>query len=217
MGARIVMQSVLMAGASTLSACIDYPSEDKRFSQELVITAYDKKADFSSYGTFAIVPEVKVVNVDDAGAMASVDPAASSAIIERVASSLASRGYARVDRDASPDLGVGVTVVQGSGTGSVSGSYWAGYYASYWGYTDYGLYYPYAYTYEYGRGTLATQLFDLKNAPKPDAGTADAGTSNLTTVWTSAAYQAMPEENADLPKVLDTIDQAFLQSPYLHR
>ena len=100
MGARIVMQAILIAGASTLAGCVDYPSEDTRFSQDVVMTGYDHKADFGSYGTFAIVSEVKVVNRDDAGAMPTLDPALSNAIIEHVAATMTSRGSVRVAREA---------------------------------------------------------------------------------------------------------------------
>src|SRR3954451_24032284 len=86
-----------------LPACSE-PNADERSSQGVVATAFDPMVDFGALSTFATVDSVALdTSFGDAGTL----PAAQSQqILDRIAANLVARGYRRVDRGASPDLGV---------------------------------------------------------------------------------------------------------------
>lgn len=206
-------------------SCLVYPDSDERVDDDLVITTYAPKADFESYKTFAINPEVTVFDTKADGEIEKepADEDLAEKIVERLASKLEARGYERVESTESPDLGLTVTGLSGLVVGSVS--YWGGYYGWYWGYPGWGYYYPYDVYYAYEPGTMIIDMVDLKKASgewprppdpmtKPDEEPTPGG---LAVVWVMTGYRAYVDDNKSgkLDQINDVIDQAFEQSPYL--
>ena len=108
-----------------LPACSE-PNADERTSQGVVATAFDPIVDFGALSTFATVDSVALdTSFGDGGTL----PAAQSQqILDRIAANLTARGYRRVDRGASPDLGVNaVLFFQVNVVSTVApGAWWGG-------------------------------------------------------------------------------------------
>jgi hypothetical protein len=189
--------------------CTDLPDLDDRLDENVVITQRDPAADFASYRTFALTP-VRAVEVGLLGNTTDVElePAIAEALQARVSELMTERGYQRVERDQMPELGLGIGVVQGTRSVSVSNNYWGNYYGSYWGYPT-GSYYPYSFNYVYRTGSLALTLLDLR------AG--EAAQPGLRAIWAALIYRAMPKTDLTVERVDTTLEQAFQQSPYLSR
>jgi len=216
------------------SGCLFYPDSSERSNDDIVITSHAPKADFKSFKTFAIDPDVMMMEAKADGSIEStpIDPAASEKIVQRLTDHMERRGYTKTDSKDEADLGITVTAISGIVIGT---SYWGGYYGWYWGYPGYGYYYPYPVYYSYETGSLIVDMVDLDKAredfPRPDApvmGTtgddgADAGTGEnpgpggLAVVWGMAGYRAFAESSKSVQgqNALNAIDQAFTQSPYL--
>src|SRR5262249_17761991 len=95
-----------------VSSCFHQPDAEELIAQRVVVTKFDPKIDFKSFATFAMPSSIPVFTAFDAGAPSqTVDPAMAKAIIDEVAALLSSRGYRRVEPNAQPDLGVGITGV----------------------------------------------------------------------------------------------------------
>jgi hypothetical protein len=123
-------------------------------------------------------------------------------ILQRIADNMANRGYQRVDVSASPDLLMMPAAISST---TYFYSYWYGWwYGGYWG--GWGWYYPPYYTVSsYTTGSLIMTLSD-PNSDNP---------INQTPVSWIAAANGLLSYNYDLDRVLDAIDQAFIQSEYL--
>jgi uncharacterized protein DUF4136 len=212
-----------------LGACYGYPDSSERLDDDIVFTSYSDKADFGSYKTFSIAPEVHLVVVKEDGSVESknLDAASSAALVSQVVTNMVQRGYTQVDSSLKPSLGISLTAVNGRVDGVVSGGYYGGYYGYYWGYPGWGYYYPYPVAYSYQTGSLIIDMADLKGAASTlplDAGGvvgADGGLTpgGLPVVWTAAAYRAGVDiehiSPAGVKAAQQAIDQAFKQSPYL--
>lgn len=220
---HVAATSALVVSTWMTAACVDFPDVSDSADESIIATAHDRSVDFASFTTFAISSSVTVAQVADDGMVTpgSLAQADSDAIISKVASSMTARGFVQTSADQSPDLGVGVSTVQGSVSGAITGGYWGGYYSAYWGYPGWGYYYPYAYSYSYRTGSLIIDIVDLKRArqagftPGLDAGA--AGMGSLSIVWAAIAYRALIGGAPNLTEVQNAIDQAFAQSPYLRR
>lgn len=220
--------SVATTTVLCLSACVTYPDSSERLNDDLVFTGYSKEANFKEFQTFAIDPDISKakVNADNSVDTSTVDRTVSNEITGRIASTLEARGYRQVDIHANPDLGVTVTAVSSTTIGVVSGAYWGGYYAGYWGYPGWSYYYPYDTYYAYTPGSIIVDIADLTKggaslSAVQDAVASDAGAppGGLPVVWAMIGYKAYVDDNtasttADADRA---IEQAFDQSPYLSR
>ena len=89
--------------------------------------------------------------------------------------------------------------------------WWWGYPGYYpplwWGYPGYGYYYPYCNYYSYDTGSLNVELFDLENASE---------NQNIRAIWNNINFGVMSRyEQTNVNRALESIDQAFDQSPYI--
>ncbi|MFM7329287.1 MAG: DUF4136 domain-containing protein [Bacteroidota bacterium] len=203
--------SIFAAAAALLLACNGFPDLELRVKSMVVQTSFAKNINFSAYSTFFIPTDTLglVSNVSDDTIIVG-DYA--KGVTARVRAKVSGGGYTYVERDQDPDIAVNVYIVDNSGVfQSVTyPNYLNGYpgyfYSGYYGFGGY-YNYPVVQTYSYQSGILAIELIDLKNRT-PDNKLQVVWVANIGDVYTSTD---------PFVKVLDAIDQAFRQSPYLKR
>lgn len=161
----LAVAGVVTAGSCTKDPMNNLTEEESR----IYISNKDNNADFGSYKTYSIADSVTVIeNNSFTGDQATP---ADQQLLAAVRSALESRGYVRVDRSQSPDLGVNVSRLYNTTTSVVNMyDYWGGYGGYYdpyyWGYGGYGYGYPPAYgLVQSTEAMLSIDLLDLKNAP----------------------------------------------------
>jgi Domain of unknown function (DUF4136) len=213
--------------------CIHEPSLEERTTQQIVVTKFDPDANFASYATFAMPDSIVLrrsldpLDSLDAAVAApeNLDPAIANPMLDEISAQLTSRGYTRVARTQGPDLGVVVTAVELVRVEQVSyGAWWnVGTAApSYWGYNGAIFASPVAYeTIAWQTGTVVVELADLRG-PRDAAlavpnVTVDAGLSGaeIRVVWAAIIHGVIRQDTTAPP--IDSLRQAFAQSPYLRR
>lgn len=161
----LTVAALVMVSSCTKDPMKNLSDEESR----LYITNRDSSANFASYKTYSIADSVAVIeNNSFSGDQAT---AADKQALAAVRAALESRGYVRVGRNQSPDLGVNVSRLYNTTTNVVDlNNYWndyGGYYDPYyWGYGGYGYGYPSAYgLVQSTEAMLSVDILDLKNAP----------------------------------------------------
>lgn len=180
-------------------------SEERR----IYITNRDQSVSFSGYKTFSIADNVVVVDGSNSGQRPS--NASDQAFIQAVTAAMESRGFIRVDRNASPDLGVQVSRIIRTSTGIVSIPDYYGYWDPFFwgsgfgpGFGGWGM--PPLWrtaTYQVQEGMLAIDIVDLKNAQT---------NNNLRVIW-NGMIRGAGINNANT--AASQVAQLFEQSPYL--
>jgi uncharacterized protein DUF4136 len=206
------MKQVIFLGlfALILVRCNRAPDTSKLSSDFVVVTNFDNTADFGSYQTFVLPPYVALItsNANDT----ILDPQYGDQIIAAVKTNLESRGYTEVPNDKTAHLGVAITALKEVTivSGWYPGSWWGypGWGGCYWYYCGWYPYYPPYYpTYVYKTGSVIVELVDLKNASQAD--------NKLHVIWTNWNGGALGSTSTDLANALKSIDQGFVQSPYI--
>lgn len=199
--------------ASVGWGCQSEPDSALLIDQLVVSTNYDAEADFQTYSTYAISVDTIgfVSNNSNDTIITSPESTFPRHVLTAIKQNLDARGFTRVNRSESPDLGVNVMVVNDfnvfqdvvyPGSYGYPGSYYSGY----WGYGSYYSY-PYVNTYAYNTGVLIIELVDLKNRT-PD--------NKVKVVWD--AYMGDVYSTIDrLRQSSEGINQAFVQSTYLDK
>lgn len=155
---------LLLTAVGGLSSCRENAVNDLSPADSPVyITNYDRSINFGQYKTFSL-PDSVIIESNDAYAM--TQNSISTRFVTNVASALTSRGFKRVAKGDSADLGVAIIRVNNQYTGVASNPY--SYYSSYWGYGGlggygYSPYYPSYYTYQVTDQYWEIQIVDLKN------------------------------------------------------
>ena len=192
------------------AGCYKSPDLSKLSSDFIVVTNFDNKAVFSSYKTFVLPAYVGLITSDPKDSILA--PQYGDQILNSIKTHLEARGYTETPNNHTADLGVAavalkeVTVV----TGWYPGSWWGypGWGGCYWYYCGYYPGYPPYYpTYVYKTGSLVIELVDLKNISQSE--------QKLNVIWTNWNGGALGSTSTDLQNALKSIDQAFVQSPYL--
>jgi len=174
---------------------------------DTVFTAYDQDANFQnpSYQTYWL--EDEIIYLDDPDNSSSNQPANATLIKNTMDNQMALYGYTKetVDKD---NAGVQVVAMY-----SETDYYY--YWYDYWYWYSWGWYYPPGwgggYTYAYTAGSLYIQMNDLNN-PNPD------DPSEYAALWFAAVNGILNDTSGGLTqRIVDTITQAFTQSPYLDR
>ncbi len=152
-----------------LGSCTKEPlnniNEDE---SRIYITNYDSTAVFGAYKTFSIVDSVSVISNNKLAQKAITDYDA--AVIAALKARMGQQGYALVNKNQDPDLGINVSRIYNTSTGIVGyPDYWGSYYGYwdpfYWGYPGYGYGFPTYYgTYQITEGALSIDALDLKDA-----------------------------------------------------
>lgn len=197
-----------LVGVGAISSCTKEPLNNLTEEESRIyISNRDSSANFGSYKTYSISDSVFVIdNNQSAGQQATQSDLAA---LTAVRSALESRGYIRVNRSQSPDLGINVSRLYNTTTNVVNmNNYWGGYGGYYdpfyWGYGGYGYGYPSSYgLVESTEAMLSVDMLDLKNA---------SANRSIKVIWNGVIRgSGIFSSNA-----LSTGVQAlFTQSPYL--
>lgn len=159
-----------LVGLSIVSSCTKEPLRNLTEEESRIyITNRDKSTNFSNFKTYSISDSVYLIDNNKLAGFESrgVDLQTLSA----VRAALESRGYLRVNRTASPDIGINVSRLYNTSTSLVNlDQYWGGYGGYYdpfyWGYGGFGYGYPSAYgLVQSTEAMISVDILDLKNAP----------------------------------------------------
>jgi hypothetical protein len=210
----------IVLSVTTLVACYSPPAPDERFEDTIVVTSSDEAADFATFQTFFVRPEIRVLDESEdsaEGAAPSVTtetmaPAMATSVIDTVTQNLIARGFRQAATKAEADLAVEIVYLR-TITSDYYCYYWSDWY--YWGYPGYSYYYPYSCdTAEWRSGMMVTNVVDLKSAG-PARAAAEMGNSVLRGVWFSGIYGVQDDSSSSMQRAVDGVDQSFEQSPYL--
>jgi hypothetical protein len=187
-----------VVAAALLASCYGYGAPDEVVFGEAVLTQPKPAYDFTPLTTYYLDPKVKVVNdttseeVDIPGGLKGV-----------IDNNMVKYGWAAVDTigaGGKPDADVRLKVFVLKGTGAV---YYPGYWCDYWVY--YGCYYDWYYAGSYKFGTV---IMDMGDLTQPVA-------EPLKSLWVGAVYGVATGAAYDTQRILDGVNRAFNQSPYL--
>ncbi len=172
---------------------------------DVVYSNYDKSYNFQNKGTYSMPDKVTKITGDDSKPPEYVLDLYGDPILNEIDANMQALGWVKVDVSNNPDIQVLPGAWQT--TTIVTGGYYGGYYC--WYYPYYcgggGWYYPYPVVSSYTTGTLVMNIVD-PNIDTP------AGTKQV--VWTGAINGIM-DGSYKASRVINGIDQAFAQSPYL--
>jgi len=174
---------------------------------DVVLTRYNKETDFGSFRSYVLPDTVfHIVGNEEDNISRQFD----ALMLQKVASNMDNRGFTRIENPDSahiPDAVITISVTTTDYEG-------VAYYPPYWGYPGWGWYYPPYYppywggtTYSYSTGTIFIDFGDVENVED----------SSLVTVEWNATFNGLLSSNASLTRerIQESIDQAFIQSPYL--
>jgi hypothetical protein len=188
-----------------LLACGDYGAPDEVVFGELVATQPSASFAVPAGATYYIDPTVKVLNDQVASEVPLPD-----AIEQAIARNLEALGYVRETRTPpldNADVGLKMSALVG-----VTQVYYPGYWCDYWYW--YSCYYSWYYAGSYTTGTVILDMGDLH-------ANRDLG-QKLPILWSAAMYGVLSDylstggiSAAGTQRVVDAINRAFAQSPYL--
>lgn len=191
-------------------ACQPEPDALKLLDQLVVSTNYDNNVNFQSFDTYSIGTDTIgfVSNNSNDTIIIQNKSDYPRPILQKLVANLNAAGYTRVEKNANPDMRINVYVVNDFNLFQqvVYPSY---YYPSYYGYGyGYGSYYgyPYVNTYATNTGSLVVEVLDLKNISQ----------NKVKVVWSAYMGDVYSAINV-IKQSEEAIDQAFVQSPYLHK
>jgi hypothetical protein len=201
--------SALTAGIiMILAGC--YPGSVESVEElDLVVTLFDKEANFSTLKTYSLADSI--IHVCDVPAEEQNCPSEltrryDDQILSRVEANLQSAGFTKAANSQQADVYVVIAANASDFTGYAYYGWWWGYY--YPGYPGYGWYYPgYAVPYEFTTGTLFIGMFDPDKVDTPN--------KRLGGAWLAAINGLLGEGGNAQARLTTNIDQAFAQSPYL--
>lgn len=213
------MRQIVFAPLALMAfiACEKDPDLDKVQDDYMVYTQYDKAANFSELKTFYAPDSIlKIGNEKNATYITNTS---AQTMIQAYVTNLENRGFKRVAQKDSADFGLQVSYIENT---QYVMDWWGGdypwvaypYYWSpnYWGPSYSDWYYPYPITYSFSTGTLMGEILELTPADKQGT----AGSSTLHVEWSSLISGFIyGSGNMDVNRVVASINQAFVQSPYL--
>lgn len=200
---RGVYSFVLFLSLVILWGC--YPGGAEYYDEtDIVYTNYDKNYDFKSKGTYSLPDKIVKVTGDPNAPPEYINDIYGVPILDEIDAQMQALGWTKVDVNATPD--VQVLPAAWTSTTVIYGGYWGNYWCWYYPYyCGGGWYYPYYPVTTYTTGTLVMTLVD------PNAESTD-GSKRVS--W-SAAINGLLSGTYDVNRVLNGVDQAFAQSPYL--
>ena len=177
------------------------------------ITNYDRSINFGQYKTFSL-PDSVIIQSNDS--YATVRNSISDQFVTNVASALTAKGFQRVSKGQTADLGVAIIRVNNQYTGIASNP--NSYYSNYWGYGGgyggfggygYSPSYPSYYTYQVSDQYWEVQIVDLKNSPAASTGSNE---QQLSVIYDATVRGT---DITDQQAVNTAVTAIFNQSPYL--
>jgi hypothetical protein len=194
------------------NSCKKLPPLENLSSNFVVQTKFDTATQFSAFKTFAIRDTI-AISTDNPKDSIWYDNNARS-IINEVSAQMKAAGYTQLtsEEKSTADLGIQLIGIRNKIIYDVSPGYWWGLpgYADpcYWGNCNgWPYWYPYFYTYSIKTGTMIIEMADLKDA---------AAKRKYNIVWTGiGSGQIGDSKSFIVDQCIKSVDQAFLQSPYL--
>jgi len=210
------MKKILFISALALLAvaCQKEPYPQDGDNEYLVYTSPAKDADFSQYTTFDIADSLLVI-----GQSAKPEYSQSNnalALIQAFRTNMEKLGYIYTPSNPDAQLGIQLTYMIKTEryVQYYDDPYWWLDYPGYWSpgmWGDwYGFYYPRPMVYSYSTNALLADMVDL---------TSEQGSGKaLKIIWSSyIGGPAGPSASYDVQRMKNSIDQAFVQSPYLKK
>ena len=210
------MKKILFISALALLAvaCQKEPYPQDGDNEYLVYTSPAKDADFSQYTTFDIADSLLVI-----GQSAKPEYSQSNnalALIQAFRTNMEKLGYIYTPSNPDAQLGIQLTYMIKTEryVQYYDAPYWWLDYPGYWSpgmWGDwYGFYYPRPMVYSYSTNALLADMVDL---------TSEQGSGKaLKIIWSSyIGGPAGPSASYDVQRMKNSIDQAFVQSPYLKK
>lgn len=205
---------LIALAAALLASCTPESGLQTADDYDVVITLYDKEADYGSIRTY-LMPDsvVHFQNPESPGQPLSRDY--DDLILERVEYNLQAIGYRKETdpEEREPDIIVMVSATS-SEWQALSYSWlprwgwwgqWPGGDAD-WNYQS--PYYSSGNVYSFSTGTLLIDMGDVRYV--------EEGEEDMPGIWTAAMNGVLTDESSGTPqKLVDFIDRAFYQSPYL--
>jgi hypothetical protein len=202
-----VKKILIILLATAVSGCKLSPDADELLHDMVVVTNYDQSVNFDDFTTYTM-PLDSVGLITNESSMDWITDEYASMITGTLRRNLSNTGRTFVDKDQSPSMAVNVYAIKNVQLfqNVVYPNYGPGYgYGGYYGYP--GFYnYPQVISYESQSAILVIEFVDLLNI--------DPATNEARVLWVANIGDLIntfdPEE-----KVVEAIDQAFLQSEYL--
>ena len=209
------MKKILLIPAVIILAvaCHKEPYTDSD-NEYLVYTSPGKHTTFTSFQTFDLADSLLIIGQSNKPVYSQSDNAL--ALIQAVRTNMEKRGFIYTPDNPDADLGIQMTYVIKTEryVQYYRDPYWWLDYPGYWSPGFWGnytcFYYPYPVTYTFSTNSL---MIDMVNLTVPRT-----GNEALEVVW--SAYIGGPASTStdyDVNRMKASIDQAFVQSPYLTR
>jgi len=195
----LTVAALLVAASLTLVSCT--PGDEITVQESNVVaTIYDPNVDFGAIGTYQMPDTIN--HILDEGGTDDISRQYDQEILDLIAANLDARGYERIFAG-TPDVLVVVSAT------TVTNWYAYSYYPWYGGWGWYYPYYPYwGVSYAYTTGTL---IVDMVDTNKPDA-----GNQTYPNYWRGIVNGVLDDvESSKVKRFTDSINQLFIQSPYL--
>jgi hypothetical protein len=186
------------------SACQTVPDYEDLSSEFIVATNRDMNAAFDDYDTFYISDTIVNLGGTDSDTIWHDEDAAQ--LVAAVKENMAARGYSYVQRHQGPDIAMQMGIVKVLNIEYYPGWWWGypGWYPFYGG--GYYPYYPWSTVYAYETGSIILDAYDAENADNND---------QFRALWMCSSFGALGDnESANINRGINSIDQAFDQSPY---
>ena len=198
-----------LAALALATGCQSFSAPDSVVYGTAVVTQYAPNTNWSSYTTFDVDTVVSVV--DGTGAVVQSCAILATQLATAIEQNMEARGYTKYTGGAPgyADLEIKLSAYLGDVTY---------YYGGYCGWYPYYYCYPgWTYAGSYNYGTVIIDMGDRAAAQ---------GGIRIPLVWTNADYGILasyyqgcstPIGSVNWGKVISAVDQAFDQSPYLHK
>jgi len=199
------------AGLVLGALCSCYPSEIDSISDAAsIITVVDSQQPLRVARTYAM-PDTVIHSLRAQGTGA-IGHDGDAQVLARIRANFSVRGWREITdlKAEQPDVAVLVMVFEQTNTGVAYGGWWGdwGYWPGWPGYgPDWTWGYPTAVTFEFESGTLAIAMLDLRGG--------NPTFKSIPLLWVAGIEDAVI--TTGVGEVLNGIDQAFAQSPYLER
>ena len=205
---------LVSAGVALLASCTPETGLKTTDDYDVVVTLYDKEADYASIRTY-LMPDSIVHFEDPQSPGQPLSRDYDDLILERVEYNLQAVGYRKETDPEENDPDIIVMV-------SATSSQWQALNYSWlprWGWwgqwpgasSDWYFQSPYyggARVYSFSTGTLLIDIGDVRDS--------DGDPDDMDGIWTAAMNGVLTDESANpAQRLVDFIDRAFYQSPYL--
>jgi hypothetical protein len=195
--------------AALLAACGDYGAPDEVVYGTAVYTQPSSGFDPVVLGTYFL--DTTIVTKDDSQTPPTQTSTMPTNVQNAIASNMTAYGWRRVNTaaEAKAQNGVVLTMAVVKGTAAV---YYPGYWCDYWYY--YSCYYSWYYAGSYGFGSAILEMALAANY-NPGGTTPPPGPTSP--LWGSMMYGVATTQSYDTQRLVEAVNRAFAQSPYLKR